>query len=66
VTVATIVLIGAVAWAAVTLIVLAICRAATRHDKPEDADAAESLAKPAAGGVRAEADGAPDRRSPPE
>ena len=68
VTVATIVLIGAVAWAAVTLLVLvlAICRAATRDDKPEADDAAESLAKPVAGGVREEADGGLDRRSAPE
>lgn len=50
VTMATIVLIGAVAWAAIMLIVLAICRAATRDDKPDGADAAESLAKPVAGG----------------
>jgi hypothetical protein len=66
VTVATTVLIAIAAWVAIVLIVLAICRAATRPDKPEDADAAESLAKPVAVGVRAEADGGLDRPSAPE
>jgi hypothetical protein len=62
---ATFALIAAAAWVVITLIVLAICRAATRDDKPEGADAGESLAKPVAVGVRAEADGGLARPSAP-
>jgi hypothetical protein len=66
--VATIALIIAVTWVAITLIVLAICRAATRQDKPDEADVAESRVKAGVAAGRANADGGPgpDRPSPRE
>ena len=60
---ATIILIVAAVWVAIMLIVLTICRAATRQDKPDDADGAKPRAKVGAVAGRANADGPLDRPS---
>ena len=59
-TVAEIVLIVAGAWVAITVIVLAICRAAKRDDKLDDGSAVES--RPTVGvASSAKTDGTTDR-----
>jgi hypothetical protein len=64
--VATIVLIVAGAWIAITLIVLAICRVANRDGKPEDATVTDSEAKPVGMAVGGKTDGPVKRSSPGE
>jgi hypothetical protein len=61
-----VVLIAAAAWIGITLIVLAICRAATRDDKREDAATTDSAAKPVGLAAGERADAPADRPSSPE
>jgi hypothetical protein len=65
-TVATLVLIAAAAWVAITLIVLAICRAAKRDDKLEGAPGTDSRATPVPTATGGTVNGPVDRPSPRE